>query len=58
MIQQLSRFNPQPMAGYRYVGVYVGQQYIAGPQNQAYTATTRTGRRLPRLSACGMLSGC
>jgi hypothetical protein len=39
MIQQLSRFNPQPMAGYRYVGVYVGQQYIAGPQNQAYTAT-------------------
>jgi hypothetical protein len=39
MIQQLSRFNPQPMGGYRYVGVYVGQQYIAGPQNQAYTAT-------------------
>jgi len=39
MIQQLNRFNPPPMAGYRYVGVYVGQQYIAGPQNQAYTAT-------------------
>jgi len=39
MIQQLNRFNPQPPAGYRYVGVYVGQQYIAGPENQAYTAT-------------------
>jgi len=39
MIQQLNRFNPPPQAGYRYVGVYVGQQYIAGPENQAYTAT-------------------
>jgi hypothetical protein len=39
MIQQLNRFNPPPMAGYRYVGVYVGQQYIAGPENQAYTTT-------------------
>jgi hypothetical protein len=39
MIQQLNRFNPPPSAGNRYVGVYVGQQYIAGPQDQAYTAT-------------------
>jgi len=39
MIQQLNRFNPPPMAGYRYVAVYVGQQYVAGPQNQAYTTT-------------------
>ena len=39
MTMQLNRFNPPPMAGYRYVGVYVGQQYIAGPENQAYTTT-------------------
>jgi len=39
MIIQLNRFNPPPMPGYRYVGVYVGQQYIAGPENQAYTAS-------------------
>lgn len=37
MVQQLNRFNRPPRAGARYVGVYVGQQYIAGPDNQAYT---------------------
>ncbi|MCC7372939.1 MAG: hypothetical protein IT306_31290 [Chloroflexi bacterium] len=37
MVQQLNRFNRPPRAGARYVGVYVGQQYIAGPENQAYT---------------------
>ena len=37
MVQQLNRFNRPPRNGARYVGVYVGQQYIAGPENQAYT---------------------
>jgi hypothetical protein len=39
LTMQFNRFNPPPMAGHRYVGVYVGQQYIAGPENQAYTTT-------------------
>jgi hypothetical protein len=39
MVQQLSRFNPLPIPQHRYVGVYVGQQYIAGPETQAYTAS-------------------
>ena len=39
MVQQLNRFNRQPRGGARYVAVYVGQLYVAGPTNQAYTAT-------------------
>jgi hypothetical protein len=39
MVQQLNRFNRQPRPGARYVAAYVGQQYVAGPDNQAYTAT-------------------
>ena len=39
MVQQLNRFNRPPRAGARYVAAYVGQQYIAGPENQAYTTT-------------------
>ena len=37
MIQQLNRFNPQPRPQHAFVGVYVGQNYIAGPENVAYT---------------------
>ena len=39
MVQQLNRFNRPPRPGARYVAAYVGQQYIAGPENQAYTTT-------------------
>ena len=39
MVQQLSRFNLPPTPQHRYVGVYVGQQYIAGPETQAYTVS-------------------
>lgn len=39
MVQQLSRFNLPPIPQHRYVGIYVGQQYIAGPETQAYTAS-------------------
>lgn len=39
MVQQLNRFNQPPRLGARYVAAYVGQQYIAGPENQAYTAS-------------------
>lgn len=39
MVQQLNRFNRPPRPGARYVAAYVGQQYIAGPQDQAYFAT-------------------
>ncbi|MFN8633127.1 MAG: hypothetical protein U0893_04670 [Chloroflexota bacterium] len=39
MVLQLNRFNKPPRNGARYVGVYVGQQYVAGPQNQAYTTS-------------------
>jgi hypothetical protein len=39
MVQQLSRFNKPARPGARYVAAYVGQQYIAGPQNQAYTTS-------------------
>ncbi|HZO29634.1 MAG TPA: hypothetical protein VFH48_26965 [Chloroflexota bacterium] len=39
MVQQLNRFNRPPREGARYVAAYVGQQYIAGPENQAYTGT-------------------
>ena len=39
MVQQLNRFNRPPRPGARYVAVYVGQQYIAGPTNQAYTTS-------------------
>jgi hypothetical protein len=39
MVQQLNRFNRPPRPGARYVAAYVGQQYVAGPENQAYTAT-------------------
>jgi hypothetical protein len=52
MVQQLNRFNRPPRPGARYLGVYVGQQYIAGPTNQAYTTTeadwkaTATDQRL------------
>lgn len=37
MVQQLNRFNRPPRPGARYIAAYVGQQYIAGPRNQAYT---------------------
>jgi hypothetical protein len=37
MVRQLNRFNRPPRPGARYVAAYVGQQYIAGPENQAYT---------------------
>lgn len=52
MVMQLNRFNRPPRPGARYVGVYVGQQYIAGPENQAYTISeadwkaTTTDQRL------------
>lgn len=52
MVMQLNRFNRPPRSGARYVGVYVGQQYIAGPENQAYTISeadwkaTTTDQRL------------
>jgi hypothetical protein len=39
MVQQLNRFNRPPRLGARYVAAYVGQQYIVGPENQAYTST-------------------
>jgi len=39
MVQQLHRFNRPPRPGARYVAAYVGQQYIAGPDNQAYTSS-------------------
>jgi hypothetical protein len=39
MVQQLNRFNRPPRPGARYVAAYVGQQYVAGPENQAYTST-------------------
>lgn len=39
MVQQLNRFNRPPRPGARYVAAYVGQQYIAGPQSQAYTTS-------------------
>ena len=39
MVQQLNRFNRPPRPGARYVAAYVGQQYIAGPENQAYTSS-------------------
>jgi hypothetical protein len=39
MVQQLNRFNKPPRAGARYVAAYVGQQYVAGPENQAYTTS-------------------
>jgi hypothetical protein len=51
MLQQLNRFNRPPRPGARYVAAYVGQQYIAGPESQAYTANesdwhaTTTDRR-------------
>jgi len=40
MVQQLNRFNRPARPGARYVAAYVGQQYIAGPQSQAYTTST------------------
>jgi hypothetical protein len=52
MVMQLNRFNRPPRPGARYVGVYVGHQYIAGPENQAYTISeadwkaTTTDQRL------------
>jgi hypothetical protein len=39
IVQQLNRFNRPPRGGARYVAAYVGQLYVAGPTNQAYTAT-------------------
>jgi hypothetical protein len=39
LVQQLNRFNKPPRPGARWVAAYVGQQYIAGPQNQAYTTS-------------------
>jgi len=39
MVQQMNRFNRPPRPGARYVAAYVGQQYVAGPENQAYTAS-------------------
>jgi hypothetical protein len=39
MIQQLNRFNPPPRPLHTYVAVYVGQQYIAGPENVAFTVS-------------------
>lgn len=39
MIQQLNRFNPQPRPQHQFVAVYVGQNYIAGPENVAYTVS-------------------
>jgi hypothetical protein len=52
LVMQLNRFNKPARPGARYVAAYVGQQYIAGPQNQAYTTTdsdwkaTATDQRL------------
>jgi hypothetical protein len=52
MVQQLNRFNKPARPGARFVAAYIGQQYIAGPQNQAYTTTdadwhaTSTDQRL------------
>jgi hypothetical protein len=39
MVQQLNRFNRPPRPGARYLAAYVGQLYVAGPENQAYTTT-------------------
>jgi hypothetical protein len=39
MVQQLNRFNRPPRPGARYVAAYVGHQYIAGPDSQAYTTS-------------------
>jgi hypothetical protein len=39
MVQQLNRFNRPPRPGARYVAAYVGQQYVAGPENQAYSSS-------------------
>jgi len=39
MVLQLNRFNRPPRPGGRYVAAYVGQEYVAGPQDQAYTTT-------------------
>src|SRR4051794_21575803 len=39
MVQQLNRFNRPPRPGARYLAAYVGQQYIAGPTDQAYTTS-------------------
>lgn len=39
MVQQLNRFNKPARPGARFVAAYVGQQYIAGPRNQAYTTS-------------------
>jgi hypothetical protein len=49
MILQLNRFNAPPSPGQRYVGVYVGQQYIAGPENQAYSVTDSDWKATSRL---------
>jgi hypothetical protein len=52
MFQQMNRFNRPPRPGARYMAAYVGQLYVAGPTNQAYTATesdwkaTTTDQRL------------
>lgn len=52
MVQQLNRFNRPARPGARYVAAYVGQQYIAGPQSQAYNTSesdwkaTTTDQRL------------
>ena len=56
MVQQLNRFNRPPRSGARYLAAYVGQQYIAGPENQAYTISeadwkaTTTDERLSDVS--------
>ena len=39
MVQQLNRFNRPPRPGARYLAAYVGQLYVAGPDNQAYTTS-------------------
>jgi hypothetical protein len=39
IVLQLNRFNRPPHPGFRYVAAYVGQQYVAGPQDQAYTTS-------------------
>jgi hypothetical protein len=56
IVQQLNRFNRPARPGARYVAAYVGQQYIAGPRDQAYTTSeadwkaTTTDERLSDVS--------
>src|SRR5947208_855107 len=39
IVLQLNRFNKPPRPGAHYIAAYVGQLYVAGPRDQAYTTS-------------------